>query len=68
MLVAIMQNGSCGVRTLIACQLRFNTSTVALVKYATHKIYLTFHYSNTPFSRWSLGKVLPLRFLGVGQM
>src|SRR5207302_4041107 len=26
------------------------------------------HYSNTPFSRWSLGKVLPLRFLGVGQM
>ena len=31
MLVAIMQNGSCGVRTLMACQLRL-TSTVALVK------------------------------------
>jgi len=30
-LVAIMQNASCGVRTLIGCQLRFSTSTVALV-------------------------------------
>ena len=30
-LVAIMQNASCGVRTLMACQFRFRTSTVALV-------------------------------------
>src|SRR5438552_4665377 len=30
-LVAIMQNASCGVRTLMACQLRFSTSTVAFV-------------------------------------
>ena len=30
-LVAIMQNASCGVRTLMACQLRFSTSTIALV-------------------------------------
>jgi len=29
-LVAIMQNASCGVRTWIACQLRFKTKTVAL--------------------------------------
>ena len=29
-LVAIMQNASCGVRTLIACQLRFSTSTIDL--------------------------------------
>jgi hypothetical protein len=30
-LAAIMQNASCGVRTLMACQLRLRTSTVALV-------------------------------------
>src|SRR5438552_17115368 len=29
-LVAIMQNASCGVRTLIACQLRLSTSTIVL--------------------------------------
>src|SRR6266496_3445583 len=31
-LVAIMQNASCGVRTWIACQLRFNTSTIVLFR------------------------------------
>jgi hypothetical protein len=29
--VAIMQNASWGVRTFMACQLRFSTGTVALV-------------------------------------
>jgi hypothetical protein len=28
--VAIWQNASCGVRMLIACQLRFSTSTIVL--------------------------------------
>src|SRR6185503_9343473 len=31
-LVAIMQNASCGVRTWIACQLRFSTSTIVLFR------------------------------------
>src|SRR5213592_1298222 len=31
-LVAIMQNASCGVRTWMACQLRFSTSTIVLFR------------------------------------
>src|SRR5437867_8716063 len=31
-LVAIMQNASCGVRTWIACQFRFSTSTIVLFR------------------------------------
>jgi hypothetical protein len=38
-LVAIWQKASCGVRTLMACQLRFNTSTVALVSISFIKIH-----------------------------
>ena len=30
--VAIMQNASCGVRTWMACQLRFSTNTIVLFK------------------------------------
>src|SRR5438876_776997 len=37
-LVAIMQNASCGVRMLIACQLRFSTSTIVLFSMSDIKI------------------------------
>jgi hypothetical protein len=105
-----MQNASCGVRTLIACQLRFSTSTIDLFRMSVIKLStrgdcsagevfvlvefeLAAAVGNAPTlpvsetgvqtstlsgklgspSRssksegWSLGKVLPLRFLGVGQ-
>src|SRR5712671_1723499 len=56
-----MQNASCGVRTLIACQLRFSTSTIVLfsmsdislngvMEFWRIGVLLTpsLHYSNTP--------------------
>src|SRR5438876_3192559 len=60
-LVAIMQNASCGVRTWMACQLRFSTSTIVLFRMSDINlngvmefwkigVLLTpsLHYSNTP--------------------
>ena len=59
--VAIMQNASCGVRTWMACQLRFSTNTIVLFKMSDINlngvmefwrigVLLTpsLHYSNTP--------------------
>ena len=36
--VAIMQNASCGVRTWMACQLRFSTSTIVLFRMSLMKV------------------------------
>ena len=89
-----MQNASWGVRTLMACQLRFSTSTVAFVNMLLINVlgclflvgvgaWLALAASPgiapgppvsetgtlliTPRGKWSPGKVLPLRLLGVGQ-
>src|SRR5262245_33910750 len=43
-LVAIMQNASCGVRTLIACQLRFSTSTIDLFRMSFMVRFKSVHF------------------------
>ena len=47
--VAIMQNASWGVRTLIACQLRFSTSTVAFVNMFINVLAQS-QYKQPPFA------------------
>src|SRR6059036_2870619 len=42
-LVAIMQNASCGVRTWIACQLRFSASTIVLFRMLLIRVFLHGH-------------------------
>ena len=57
-LVAIMQNASCGVRTLIACQLRFSTSTVALVN-MLHQIQILAVFGSRCLFFVEMGNWLP---------
>src|SRR5438552_18281584 len=52
-LVAIMQKASCGVRTLIACQLRFSTSTIVLFRMSDIKLELG-HWGDVGLGYWDM--------------